>query len=112
MEFLGRKVSAKGISPAPSRVNDLKSLKPPRDKSQLRSCIGLFNFFRSFVPDYANLIAPLQVLTRKTVMFNWSGVEKKAFDMIIDEISKQTLLHYIDYKKRIILQTDASDRAL
>ncbi|GKT32440.1 DDE-type integrase/transposase/recombinase [Aduncisulcus paluster] len=112
VEFLGREVSCDGISPAPSRIADLKSLKPPKDKSQCRSVLGLFKFFRSFVDNYADKVAPIQILTRKQTPFTWKETQQRSFDGIIADISKKTLLHYIDYEKHIVLQTDASDLAI
>ncbi|GKT20182.1 Transposon Tf2-9 polyprotein [Aduncisulcus paluster] len=112
LEFLGREVSKVGITPAPSRVADLKALKPPSDKSQVRSVLGLFNFFRSFVPNYATIIAPIQKLTRKGFPFVWNEDLQTLFEAVIEEISKRTLLHYIDYDKEIVLQSDASDLAV
>ncbi|GKT15001.1 hypothetical protein ADUPG1_010599 [Aduncisulcus paluster] len=112
LEFLGREISENGISPAISRVQDLKSLKVLKDKSQCRSMLGLFNFFRSFVVDYARKVAPIQILTRKGTTFMWKEEQQTAFDTIIADISQRTLLHYIDYDKRIVLQSDASDLAI
>ncbi|GKT29173.1 hypothetical protein ADUPG1_001083, partial [Aduncisulcus paluster] len=112
IEFLGRNVSQEGISPAESRVDDLDNLQPPQDKSQVRSVLGLFNFFRSFIPNYAKKAAPIQALTRKSVMFNWDDIVQKRFEEIKNDIRERTLLAFIDYDKNIIMQTDASDNAI
>ncbi|GKT31671.1 DDE-type integrase/transposase/recombinase [Aduncisulcus paluster] len=112
LEFLGREVSEEGIRPAESRIQDLKELQPPKSKSQVRSVLGLFNFFRNFVKDYSTHAAPLQELTSKKAVFSWTTHHQKSFDEIKRAICKRTLLSFINFEEKIILQTDESDKAI
>ncbi|GKT29538.1 DDE-type integrase/transposase/recombinase, partial [Aduncisulcus paluster] len=65
-----------------------------------------------FIPNYAKKAAPIQALTRKSVMFNWDDIVQKRFEEIKNDIRERTLLAFIDYDKNIIMQTDASDNAI
>jgi hypothetical protein len=47
MEFLGFLVSADGTRPTPSKVEAVVRMAPPETISQLRSFLGMMNFFAS-----------------------------------------------------------------
>ncbi|GKT28046.1 hypothetical protein ADUPG1_004839, partial [Aduncisulcus paluster] len=112
VEFLGREVSSSGIRVAESRIQDLKELKAPKNKKQTQQILGLFNYYRSFIRNYALRVACLTELTRKFEKFSWNEQRQKAFEDIKADIIRRTLMFHIDYSKDIILQTDASDRGV
>ncbi|GFW12972.1 hypothetical protein TNCV_3329041 [Trichonephila clavipes] len=59
IKFLGFKVSESGIEPLSDRVDCILNFPQPTTLTQLRRFIGLFNFYRRFVPKAAHLLAPL-----------------------------------------------------
>ncbi|KAK6060563.1 hypothetical protein COOONC_01777 [Cooperia oncophora] len=44
----------------------------PTDINQLRSFLGLINFYGNFVKDLHNLRAPLDALTKKDAVYKWT----------------------------------------
>lgn len=63
VDYLGHVISAKGISVSTDRVDAFRDLPTPRSIKDLRSVLGMANFVRRFVKDYADLRAPLVDLT-------------------------------------------------
>ncbi|GFS77077.1 hypothetical protein TNCV_3757121 [Trichonephila clavipes] len=59
IKFLGFKVSESGIEPLSDRVDCILNFPQPTTLTQLRRFLGLFNFYRRFVPKAAHLLAPL-----------------------------------------------------
>ncbi|GFW29806.1 hypothetical protein TNCV_3936731 [Trichonephila clavipes] len=59
IKFLGFKVSESGIEPLSDRVDCILKFPQPTTLTQLRRFLGLFNFYRRFVPKAAHLLAPL-----------------------------------------------------
>ncbi|GFX57622.1 hypothetical protein TNCV_2676081 [Trichonephila clavipes] len=59
IKFLGFKVSKSGIEPLSDRVDCILKFPQPTTLTQLRRFLGLFNFYRRFVPKAAHLLAPL-----------------------------------------------------
>ncbi|GFU74287.1 hypothetical protein TNCV_4168771 [Trichonephila clavipes] len=59
IKFLGFKVSESGIEPLSDRVDCILNFPQPTTLTQLRRFLGLFNFYRRFVPKVAHLLAPL-----------------------------------------------------
>ncbi|GKT28831.1 unnamed protein product, partial [Aduncisulcus paluster] len=99
VEFLGREVSSSGIRVAESRIQDLKELKAPKNKKQTQQILGLFNYYRSFIRNYALRVACLTELTRKFEKFSWNEQRQKAFEDIKADIIRRTLMFHIDYSK-------------
>ena len=58
VNFLGYKVSSKGISMIEDRVAVIKSWLPPTNLKALQSFLGFCNFYRSFIRDYSLLATP------------------------------------------------------
>ena len=55
--------SEDGISPDPKKVEDLKKSPEPKNVSELRSFLGMTQYSVRFIPDFATITEPLQVLT-------------------------------------------------
>ena len=73
LEYLGHTLTSSGIKPGSDKVAALKDLAPPSTMKQLRSFLGLTNYFRGFVFHYSRLVQPLQYLTTKAA--GWKGGE-------------------------------------
>jgi hypothetical protein len=64
MEFLGFVVSADGTRPTPSKVEAVVRMAPPETVSQLRSFLGMMNFFASHIAAFSERASPLTDLLR------------------------------------------------
>ncbi|XP_029169193.1 uncharacterized protein LOC114939131 [Nylanderia fulva] len=65
VEFLGYVISGEGVTISPRHTEAVKNYRQPRDKLQLQRFLGLANYFRKFVKDYAQKAKPLQNLLKK-----------------------------------------------
>jgi cleavage and polyadenylation specificity factor subunit 1 len=59
IEFLGHSISVAGVAPLQSRVAAIQKFPPPATVQQLQAFLGLFNFYRRFVPAAAAVVRPL-----------------------------------------------------
>jgi hypothetical protein len=59
VDFLSHRLTAGGISPLPSRVQAIADFPQPAIVKHLQAFLGLFNFYRRFVPAAARIIQPL-----------------------------------------------------
>ncbi|GFV79134.1 retrovirus-related Pol polyprotein from transposon 17.6 [Trichonephila clavipes] len=59
LKFLGFQVSSEDISPLPDRVHDIQNFPRPNTLTQLRRFLGMYNFYRRFIPKAADILAPL-----------------------------------------------------
>eukprot|EP00731_Ephydatia_muelleri_P000886 Em0001g886a len=81
----------------------------PRTEKKFNQFLGLANYYRRFVKDFALISKPLQRLTEKNAPFEWTIGCQNAFDELRKRLVSSPVLAYPDYERRFILDTDASD---
>ena len=81
----------------------------PTCVQDVRSFLGLCNFYQRFVPEYATISAPLTDLEKKGLEWNWTDVEQQAFEKLKSKLLKSPVLIVPDPAKPYVLHTDASD---
>ena len=74
--------------------------------------MGTINFVQRFVPQFAQIVKPLQQMVKQSVQFKWTDSEKGAFDNIKTSISHAPSLKSPDFEKDFIFYTFASDDSL
>ena len=74
--------------------------------------MGMINFVRRFVPEFAQIIKPLQQMVKQSVQFKWTDSEKGAFDKNKTSIAHAPSLKIPNFEKDFILNTFASDNSL
>lgn len=65
VEFLGHKVSSKGIAVLDSKVEAIRNWKIPTSITEVRSFLGLANYYK-FIEGYSAIAKTLTELTKKT----------------------------------------------
>ncbi|CAI7769555.1 unnamed protein product, partial [Closterium sp. NIES-54] len=65
LEYLGHLVGNDGLKVDPKKVAAVQQWPVPQDVGQVRSFLGLANYFRRFLENYSSVVAPLTALTRK-----------------------------------------------
>ena len=51
----------------------------PTNVTELKSFLGLLNYYHKFLPDLATLLAPLHQLLRKDTKWMWTERQEEAF---------------------------------
>ncbi|GFS92488.1 retrovirus-related Pol polyprotein from transposon opus [Trichonephila clavipes] len=64
VEYLGFLITAEGSRPLPEKVQAILSYKPPETIHDLRTFLGMINFYRRYLKDAAKIQAPLHELLR------------------------------------------------
>ncbi|CAI9724436.1 Hypothetical predicted protein [Octopus vulgaris] len=70
LHFLGHIVDKDGIRPLPEKVKAFMDFPPPTSLRKLREYLGLVNFYRRFVPHFAEIAQPLTALLRQRTCKN------------------------------------------
>ncbi|CAC5414791.1 unnamed protein product [Mytilus coruscus] len=71
--FLGHDLSKDGIRPPKDSIQAITDYPEPKNIKQLRRLIGMFNWFRKFIPNFSALIYPLNRLLQKNQRFEWKA---------------------------------------
>jgi hypothetical protein len=65
IKYLGHIVDKQGIRPDPKKVESVQTCPVPKNVHDVRSFLGLVNYFRKFTDHYSEIAVPLANLTRK-----------------------------------------------
>ena len=112
VKFLGHLISSRGIVPDPGIAQKIASFKPPTNRSELESFLGLINFFGRMISRFSETIQPLHQLRRKDVEFSWKKEHQDAFDKVLQALASPPVLKSYDLHKPVTLTTDASEKAI
>ena len=112
LTFLGHTISTEGIKMELDKVKAIDDFCPPTCVKQLRSFLGLANYYRRFIPNFSDLVLPLTNMTRKNSIFDWDENCQNSFKKVKDYIKNGAILNHPDTSKPFYLFTDASDNAL
>ena len=78
--FLGHIISGEGIRRDPRKTEVVATWPVPKTAKETRSFLGLCNYYRRLVQDFAKTAKPLHALTGKYARFLWNDDCQKAFD--------------------------------
>lgn len=106
--FLGHKLTQAGIHPEEAKIDIIKNWPRPRTVSDLRSFLGLANYYRHFIKGFAQLAAPLNDLVRASNAQTWGEAEQKAFEALKEALVTYPVLQPPNPEAPFILHTDAS----
>lgn len=110
--FLGFKIDKNGIMVDPAKYEAIEKYPAPKNKKELQRFLGMANFYRQFIRNYAELSLPMANLLKKGVKYEWTEVCENAFDVIKHKLCSDEVLAYPNFKEDFILYTDASDGAI
>jgi hypothetical protein len=82
LEYLGHIVGASGVKVDPRKVKAVQEWPVPQDVHQLRSFLGMANYFRRFIQAYSALTRPLTDLLKAqaSVARDWNPKAQAAFE--------------------------------
>ena len=86
-------------------------MAPPKDPAEVRSLLGMTNYFARFIRNYATITSPLRELTKKDVQWQWTEREKRALEELRESLCTDTMA-YFDPEKETEIWVDASPTGL
>ncbi|CAB0015171.1 unnamed protein product, partial [Nesidiocoris tenuis] len=117
LEFLGYLITPAGVLPLPDRVKAIKDYKLPETIQDLRTFLGVLNFYRRHIKDAAATQAILHdylkgARKKDKRKIEWTSEARKMFEKCKDDLANAALLSYPHPDKPIALMVDASDFAV
>ena len=108
MEFLGMIIGQGKVKMDPKKLDAIRSWKPPTSVKAIQSFTGFANFYQKFILNFSNIIAPLNLLTRKNEPWIWMRLQQNAFDTLKQIFSSAPVLLIPDITRPFTVMTDAS----
>lgn len=97
------------MRPIMDKVWVLQTQPRPRNKKEVQCFLGLAGYYRSFIPGYSTLAAPLTDLTRgkQGQPWVWTTECEGAFKTIKEAICFAPVLRAPNFRRPFTVQTDA-----
>ena len=112
VKYLGHIISEDGIKVDPDKTMAVSSFPVPKTVKEVRSFLGMCNYYRKFVKSYSSLATPLTDLLQKDKQFIWTEKCQSSFEALKLKLTSSPVLAYADMDKPFELTCDASDSAI
>ena len=79
VEYLGHRIDATGLHPTSDKIKAIVDAPEPTTISELKSYLGLLNYYGRFMPNLSTMLQPLNQLLGKGQKWFWSPECAKVF---------------------------------
>ncbi|GBG86552.1 hypothetical protein CBR_g41615 [Chara braunii] len=106
--YLGHEVSVEGIRPEDAKVASIRDWPRPQTVTEVRSFLGMCDYYRNFVKNYSKIASPLTDLTQLDMPWDKSDECEAVFKRLKHALMNHEVLMVPDPQKPFIVTTDAS----
>jgi hypothetical protein len=114
VQYLGYIIDERGVHVDPAKIQVIRDWPAPTTLTELRSFLGLANFYHRFVLGFSHITWPLSQVTKGGAKekFFWSESQQKAFGELKHRLCSAPVLTLSDLQQPFEIETDASDYAI
>ncbi|GBG60182.1 hypothetical protein CBR_g3426 [Chara braunii] len=106
--YLGHVLDGDGIKPEDSKRAAIRDWPTPRKLTELRSFLGLANYYRKFVRNFSTITAPLRRLRKKEAIWQWDKDCTSALKRLKCTLIEYPVLKVADPSLPFVVTMDAS----
>ncbi|KAI5117428.1 hypothetical protein M0805_007779 [Coniferiporia weirii] len=107
-KFLGMIITPNNINMDPVKLSGISDWPTPQTVKQLCSFMGFCNYYRHFIPNFSNIVYPLNELTCTNEPWTWTPERNLAFSKLKTLFLIKPALLIPDSSKPFILEMDTS----
>ena len=111
VKYLGHIINEKGMRADPDKTEAINSMKVT-DVKTLQRYLGMVTYVGKYIPNLADLTAPLRELLHKDIQWHWTERHEKAMKQINKLITESPTLIHFDPNKSVTITADASSYGL
>ena len=111
IRFLEVVIGPNGIEMEKEKVDKVLSWPEPKNIKDIRKFLGLTNYYRRFIKDFAWVARPINTLTRKNVKWQWGSEQQQAFNELKRIFTTRPVLAAPDLNKEFRMEADTSNYA-
>ncbi|UYV80669.1 hypothetical protein LAZ67_19001328, partial [Cordylochernes scorpioides] len=108
ISFLGYEITQGTYKPHLTNTQVIGTIQPPTNVKTLQSFLGVVNVYHKFIPHYAQLRSPLNILLKNNIPFKWTLECQKAFEDLKSSLTASPVLHIFKEDLPCFLYCDAS----
>ena len=84
----------------------------PKSVKDVQKFLGLANYYRWFIKDFAKIVRLLYEMTRKEIKWSWGERQQKVFEELKERFMIEPVLVTSDLNKEMRVKVDVSDFAM
>ena len=107
--YLGHQIDARGIHTTAEKVEAVQQALALKNVTELRSFLGLLNYYGKFMPNLASHVHPLNQLLQEDQTWQWTDECEKTFKRAKGQLSQAPVLVHYDPSQPIRVAGDASN---
>ena len=111
VEFLEVVIGLKGVEIQKEKVKGMLNWPALQNIKEVQKFLGLVNYYRQFIEDFAKVIVPLHLLVQKEEKQRWGKEQKKVFQRIKKIFISELILAIPDLDREMQVEADTSDYA-
>jgi len=111
VEFLGVVIGPRGVEMQKKKVEGVLNWLVPRNVKEVQKFLGLANYYRRFIKNFARIAALLHMLVRKEQKWKWEKEQKEVFERLKAVFTIEPVLAIPDINRKMRVEADASDYA-
>jgi len=111
VEFLGVIIRPRGVEMQKEKVEGVLNWPAPKNVKEVQKFLGLANYYRRFIKDFAKIAAPLHTLVRKEQKWKWEKEQEEVFGKLKEMFTTEPVLAIPDIDREIRVEADALDYA-
>ena len=108
VQFCGHKINKEGLHKTQEKIEVVVSAPRPENVSQLRSFLGLVNYYNCFLPKASTVLHLLHQLLEQNSVWQWTEQCEQAFTEAKRMITSEQVLTHYDPVLPVRLACDAS----
>ncbi|XP_039755530.1 uncharacterized protein K02A2.6-like [Pararge aegeria] len=112
VSYLGFIISEHGVRTDDRKTEAVVKAPKPENITELKSFLGMVNFYAKFIKNISILLAPLYALLRKGVEWQWTEAQDRAFQEVKAALTSCPVLVHYDERLPLIVSCDASARGV
>jgi len=93
------------------KVRGVLEWPTPKCVKDVQKFLGLANYYRRFVKDFAEIARPMHRLVQKQEKWNWESKQGEAFGKLKEIFTSEPVLAAPDLDKEMRVEADALDYA-
>ena len=106
--YLGHRLDAEGIHPTNEKVRVIADAPVPRDRSELKSYLGMVCYYHKFLHNLSAKLVPLHHLLQKDVAWSWGPAQQAAFEESKRLLQSTKVLVHYNPSMPLLLTCDSS----
>ena len=110
--FLGHVITAEGVAVDPTKIEAVVNWRQPSNVSEIRSFLGLAEYYRRFIENFSTIAKPLTNLLKNDTKFVWDEKCEKSFQLLKEKLTTTPVLTLPDIHKDFVVYCGASKNGL